>query len=261
MATILLQLNAANSSSSTWFDNSGNGYDLSLTNVGFDEYPIPVQIFSGVSSGTSTSHTVTFTGATSGVSIEAYFSLSSVNTNQGLFTFNGGGKYLNIEIENYNAIRFETQALQAIYSTYSAKTSEWIYLVCTSDGTTSKIYINGVLNSSGTKPLETSITGPFVVGRYSGFLNGQVNTLNLYKGVLTQSEISSNYAALSNQPIGVNQFYEYTADMLGSFSGGTLPAGTEVPYAQWATDNNDGTTKQVVQLNGIALGGQYGLNN
>jgi len=61
--------------------------------------------------------------------------------------------------------------------------------------------------------------------------------------------------------ISVNEFYEYTAAMLGSFSGGTLPPGTVVPYAQWATDNKDGTTTQVVQLNGIALGGQYGLNN
>ena len=61
--------------------------------------------------------------------------------------------------------------------------------------------------------------------------------------------------------ISVNEFYEYTADMLGSFSGGTLPPGTVVPYAQYVTDNNDGTTTQVTQLNAIALGGQYGLNN
>ena len=61
--------------------------------------------------------------------------------------------------------------------------------------------------------------------------------------------------------ISVNEFYEYTAAMLGSYSGGTLPPGTVVPYAQYVTDNNDGTTTQVTQLNAIALGGQYGLNN
>ena len=61
--------------------------------------------------------------------------------------------------------------------------------------------------------------------------------------------------------ISVNEFYEYTADMLGSFSGGTLPPGTVVPYAQYVTNNNDGTTTQVIQLNAISLGGQYGLNN
>ena len=61
--------------------------------------------------------------------------------------------------------------------------------------------------------------------------------------------------------ISVNEFYEYTAAMLGSYSGGTLPPGTVVPYAQYVTDNDDGTTTQVTQLNAIALGGQYGLNN
>ena len=61
--------------------------------------------------------------------------------------------------------------------------------------------------------------------------------------------------------ISVNENYEYTAAMLGSYSGGTLPPGTVVPYAQYVTDNNDGTTTQVTQLNAIALGGQYGLNN
>ena len=61
--------------------------------------------------------------------------------------------------------------------------------------------------------------------------------------------------------ISVNEFYEYTAAMLGSYSGGTLPPGTVVPYAQYVRDNNDGTTTQVTQLNAISLGGQYGLNN
>jgi len=61
--------------------------------------------------------------------------------------------------------------------------------------------------------------------------------------------------------ISVNEFYEYTADMLGSFSGGTLPPGTVVPYAEYVSDKNNGETIQVVQLNAISLGGQYGLNN
>ena len=61
--------------------------------------------------------------------------------------------------------------------------------------------------------------------------------------------------------ISVNEFYEYTAEMLGSFSGGTLPSGSTVPYALYVSDTNDGKTIQVVQLNAISLGGQYGLNN
>ena len=61
--------------------------------------------------------------------------------------------------------------------------------------------------------------------------------------------------------ISVNEFYEYTAEMLGSFSGGTLASGTTVPYALYVSDTSNGETIQVVQLNAISLGGQYGLNN
>jgi hypothetical protein len=61
--------------------------------------------------------------------------------------------------------------------------------------------------------------------------------------------------------ISVNEFYEYTEGMLGSFSGGTFPVGNEVPYALYVSDTNNGETIQVVQLNAISLGGQYGLNN
>ena len=61
--------------------------------------------------------------------------------------------------------------------------------------------------------------------------------------------------------ISVNELYEYSADILGSFSGGTLSSGTTVPYALYVSDTNNGETIQVVQLNAISLGGQYGLNN
>jgi hypothetical protein len=54
----------------------------------------------------------------------------------------------------------------------------------------------------------------------------------------------------------VNQFYEYTADMEGSFSGGTLPPGTQVPHPAFATENGI-----AIQLNAVLLGGVNGLNS
>lgn len=61
-----------------------------------------------------------------------------------------------------------------------------------------------------------------------------------------------------NYTIYVNDQYEYTLGMLGSFSGGTAPSGSTVPY-QVMTDENGNVT--VVQLNAISLGGFQGLNN
>lgn len=61
--------------------------------------------------------------------------------------------------------------------------------------------------------------------------------------------------------ITVNEFYAYTAEMEGSFSGGTLPPGTVVPHPAWVSDQNNGNTIQVIQANAVALGGFNGLNN
>ena len=56
----------------------------------------------------------------------------------------------------------------------------------------------------------------------------------------------------------VNQQYEYSADILGSFSGGTLPPNSSVPYQVMTSEDGN---QVVVQLNAISLGGFQGLNN
>ena len=58
--------------------------------------------------------------------------------------------------------------------------------------------------------------------------------------------------------IEVNQQYEYTLGMLGSFSGGTAPSGSTVPYQVMTSEDGD---EVIVQLNAISLGGFQGLNN
>jgi hypothetical protein len=58
--------------------------------------------------------------------------------------------------------------------------------------------------------------------------------------------------------IEVNEQYEYTLGMLGSFSGGTAPSGSTVPYQVMTGEDGN---KVIVQLNAISLGGFQGLNN
>jgi len=57
--------------------------------------------------------------------------------------------------------------------------------------------------------------------------------------------------------IGVDVQYEYTIGMLGSFSGGTAPAGSVAPHPIYT----DGDGVPYAQLNAITLGGFNGLNN
>ena len=54
-----------------------------------------------------------------------------------------------------------------------------------------------------------------------------------------------------------NTQYEYTIGMLGSFSGGTAPAGAIAPHPIYS----DAYGVSYVQLNAITLGGFNGLNN
>jgi hypothetical protein len=57
--------------------------------------------------------------------------------------------------------------------------------------------------------------------------------------------------------INVNVQYEYSAEIFGSFSGGTLPQGTKIPHP--VAISGTGTT--VTDLSAITLGGVNGLNN
>jgi hypothetical protein len=256
MATIVLKLNASDASPSTWYDESGNGYDISLTDVTTSQYPIPALNFNGSSSEGQSATGATHFGS-SGLSIEAYFKFTNISGVQGIFSYNGGGRYLNLQLRD-GRVRFETAGGQQTFSTTPANDTGWVYLVATNDGTTSKIYLNGVLDATSAKTCITSANTTFDIANYEGFFYGQLNTLKLYVGALTQAEITANYLALQNQPLGVNPQYEYTADMLGSVSGGTLPAGTVVPHPIYTSENGD---REYIQLNAITLGGFNGLNN
>ena len=260
MATIILELNASNSSSSTWFDESGNGYDISLTDVTKNQYPIQSLLFNGSSSEgqSSTVFTNFRTGGVTGITLETYFKFNSVAGVQGIFSYNGGGNFLNLQLRDGD-VRWETAAGQSMFSNTPANNTGWVYLVATNDGTTSKIYLNGVLDATSAKTCITSANTTFEIANYEGFFDGELNTVKLYRGALTAEEIAANYALLENQPLGVNPQYEYTLGILGSFSGGNANfSGAYAPHPVYT--NNDGT-RELIQLNAITLGGFNGLNN
>jgi hypothetical protein len=54
-----------------------------------------------------------------------------------------------------------------------------------------------------------------------------------------------------------NTQYDYSIEILGSFSGGSAPAGSTAPHPIYT----DADGVEYVQLNAITLGGFNGLNN
>lgn len=129
----------------------------------------------------------------------------------------------------------------------------WLITDCI--GTTSAVEISGVSPSIGEMYIFTFDNNNldyncyFVTDRSYGPI---VATATFLSGPYVDcAECGVVYTGTS-----VNQFYEYTAAMEGSFSGGTLPPGTEVPHPAFPTENGI-----AIQLNAVLLGGFNGLNS
>ena len=74
----------------------------------------------------------------------------------------------------------------------------WVHYVCTYDGTTAKVYKNGVLFSSGLKTFNTvNSANTFKLGiaetGATNFFNGAIDDLKIYDYVINNADISSLY--------------------------------------------------------------------
>lgn len=84
----------------------------------------------------------------------------------------------------------------------------WIHYVCTYDGTTAKIYKNGVLFSSGAKTFNTiNNLDVFKLGLTEsgtpGYFNGAIDDLKIYNYVLNTTEITNLY---NNNSLATSDF-------------------------------------------------------
>lgn len=84
-------------------------------------------------------------------------------------------------------------------TTDTNSSNTWIHYVCTYDGTTAKVYKNGVLFSSGAKTFNTvNNSNLFRLGISEGgltnYFNGAIDDLKIYDYVLNDTEIASLYA-------------------------------------------------------------------
>lgn len=87
-------------------------------------------------------------------------------------------------------------------STYVFQVQKWIHVVTTFEGGTSKIYIDGELDSTQTGLSLTTNTNPLFIGSNGGvnyYLNGKMDSTKIYNRALTASEIKSNYNAIKGR--------------------------------------------------------------
>jgi hypothetical protein len=211
---LVLELDAGNiksyqSSSTTWFDKSGNTINGTLTNGPmFDTGSGGSIKFDGINDYVTlpTSSIVAF--GTGSFTTNAWYSLSSTSAplpysciwDMGGSNTAFGGVYSNRFSNNTllyyaNGIRLEPSVTQT--------TNTWYYitLVC-SGGTTVAIYLNGNLLQSNTYNYNFTSQNWMIGTNQSYFpevMNGKIPIFSVYNRALSTSEIQQNYNALKTR--------------------------------------------------------------
>ena len=210
------QQNSYSGSGTTWTDLSGRGNNGTLTNGptynGANGGSI---VFDGVNDYGVLINTSSLRPGAGDFTIEAWIyktgtsggNVGDVATIYGTAWSGGSAAGAWILYANENSgtkITFAIWNTGIVTSTTTILTNQWYHIVVSRIGTTVRLYINNVLESTGTSSANANNSAYNIyVGLYydpSGFLgyfNGRIPIVRLYNGKgLTATEITQNYNAL-----------------------------------------------------------------
>lgn len=210
----------------TWYDLSGNNLNGALTNgptySGLNGGCI---VFDGINDYINVSHnTLLSASTTNSFSLSAWF-LSTVNgTSSTLEIVNkrnntAGPTYVSYGMSwrrvstsdtIFARIGFTDNSVSDLNSSDLIQ-NNWYFVTETFDGTNHKLYIDGILNQSGTISGKTILDDglSLTINSYSGsseFLAGNTSSIQFYNRALSAAEVLQNYNAtkqryIYNQPI------------------------------------------------------------
>jgi|GEM_PF-4400081 len=84
-----------------------------------------------------------------------------------------------------------------VYSTTPLSINNWYHVVTTNDGTTTRLYINGVLNNSSPQIIKNCVSYNFWIGDRSTYpafhFNGTIDEARVYSRALSADEIWNHY--------------------------------------------------------------------
>lgn len=222
---LILNLDAANSksypgSANTWYDTSGNGKTVTLTNGptyssgaftfdGTNDYaslPSPSP-FAGTASFTAEIwvNTTSITGSFGGTQKVAWLVAGGTNS---------GGGQAEIGIKSANNTTFTPSTIDfgrggggttgslSVNVSSLMQNGSWYQIVLTRTGSASEVlYLNGAQIGTGT--VSNSFTdGVTLFGslennvNYSGYLNGAISNIKIYNRALSADEVLQNFNAL-----------------------------------------------------------------
>ena len=184
----------------TWYDISGNSRNLTMNSLSYSSNNGGYIIFDGSHTADSVAtYSINFSN---GFTVESVAKFSG-SGQEGLFAFNGNGKFINVQAQETN-IRWEVDQGSSFETTNSLTSSTWYHVTCVYEGTsngssaTARIYINGVENNTGSLYADRtgtsqSQTSNFELGLHDNYLNGNIALSRMYNKVLSPSEVLQNF--------------------------------------------------------------------
>ena len=184
----------------TWYDISGNSRNLTMNSLSYSSNDGGYIIFDGSHTADSVAtYSINFSN---GFTVESVAKFSG-SGQEGLFAFNGNGKFINVQAQETN-IRWEVDQGSSFETTNSLTSSTWYHVTCVYEGTsngssaTARIYINGVENNTGSLYADRtgtsqSQTSNFELGLHDNYLNGNIALSRMYNKVLSPSEVLQNF--------------------------------------------------------------------
>ena len=190
-------------SGTTWRDLSGNGNSGSLVNgPTFNSANGGSIVFDGGDDRVDISHNTLY-NFTTGLTISCWYK-TTVGLDSYITTKSDDSFYLCVGPlgTTANKMSFFLNGTTGgwLQSTANANTGNWIHVSATWIGGVSYIYLNGVLDISGSRPgtLQTGASAVNLAYRGVGvnkYLNGSISNFQMYNRALSASEVLQNYNA------------------------------------------------------------------
>ena len=184
---------------SIWYDISGNGNTGTINGATYNSVNLGTLVFDGADSITFSSVNNIPVGSTP-YTLNVWFNANTLG-NKGLIGYGNYGS-----TNQVNAFRLTSGNLTNYWSGNDLSTTDspistntWYNAVATWDGTTRKIYVNGVLKVQDTPGTpSTSVTSNLTVGltNTTEYFDGKIGVVQVFPSALTQAQITENYNAI-----------------------------------------------------------------
>jgi hypothetical protein len=194
--------NSYSGSGTTWNDMSGNGNNGTLTNgPTFSSANGGSIVFDGGDDRVDISHNTLY-NFTTGLTISCWYK-TTVGLDSYITTKFNDSFYLCIGPSgtdvNKMSLFLNGTTGGWLQSTANANTGNWTHVSATWMGGISYIYLNGVLDISGSRPgtLQIGTSTVNLAYRFDGnkYLNGSISNFQMYNRALSAQEINQNYNA------------------------------------------------------------------